>query len=181
MASSSNNPNSLDQGTTYTWFLSYIDIKDVKGVRIIFFDWACTDVVITIKEHLKLPDKIMPNTRVYMMMVTLGWKGSPETTTVQDVVKFFERGMKIRASPIRVWGEINSESMVWKINYDSVTLDIDKSLMSMTDEEKDKLIAWAQRYPTYEEALGKIASNSPHKVEAFLQLYKDGKIQYKAK
>lgn len=173
-----NDPKLLDQGTTYTWFLSKMEVRDIKNVRTLIFDWSCKEVEITIKEYLRLHIPLNSDHRVYMMMVLLGWKKSPSDTTGDDVVNFFERGMRIKTQPIRYWSSLNSETMEWKLNYDHLVLDITKPTDSMGDDEKHKLIDYAQRYSNYEEALAKIASNSPHKVEAYLQLYKDGEITF---
>ena len=172
-------PDLLDTSTDYTWFISYVEIKPVKRYSVLFIDWSCREKDMIVKEYLRVVDKLS-GTRLYNMMRDMGWTKTPEDTNLEDVKTFFERGTRIKSKVIRYWGELNSESMSWKLNYETVRPYIDKTTDLMTVDEKKKLVEYAQRYASYEEALSKIASNSPHKVEAYIQLYKDGEIVFKS-
>lgn len=177
MTTNSPKPTDLDINKDYTWFLSDIEIRKVKDFDTVVFTWACVEKEIEVKEYLRVTSPLA-GSRLYDLMSRLGWTKSPEETNIKDVHKFFERGMRITAKPLKYWGELNSEQLTWKLNYDTIVNASSRALSSMTQQEIDRLITFAQRYPTYNEALSKVASNAPDKIEAFLELYKMGKIKF---
>lgn len=165
---------SLDPKKDYTWILTEFAVKPIKGFQTAVFDWKCKENGTELREYLRLNDNYK-NTRLYGLMVQLGHKDIENKKFEPD--KFFSLGLHIIAKPIKWYSDMNSETMQWKLNYDTIRPLI-KQEESLPTEEEERLIMLASRQPDYSTAIQKVASLHTHWIKPFIKLCDDGKIKF---
>lgn len=167
----------LDPTRSYVWFISGIEIRNIKGINTIIILWNNKDVDITVREFLRVIEKEFRTTRLYRMMIALGYDDKDQSK-LPDVDSFLVKGLHMNAKPMKVWGGVSSEVMEWKINYDTIKpISYDASI-EISDEEVKRLMQLVARQPNHKEALVKVATIHPDWVKTYLSLYDKGKITF---
>jgi hypothetical protein len=167
----------LDPEHMYEWFITHVETRNVKGSDVLIIHWNNTDVDIIVKEYLRIIPQDFRSTRLYHMMVQLGYEDK-DKTIMPEVEGVIRKGLHMRAKPMRVWGSISSESMEWKINYDTIAPTSTDQSCDLPDDDVRKLLALAARQPNHKETLIKVASVRPDWVRGYLTLYDQGKITF---
>ncbi len=170
--------STLDPRQEYVWFISYIEIRRIKSIPTLIIDWNNKEVDIVIREYLRIPQSDFRSSRLYRMMIAIGYEDT-DKSKVPEWEKFIVKGLHIRAKPLKVWGDMSSETMWWKLNYDTITsLEAPDKSSDIPDEDMKKLIQLISRQANHKEALVKVATIRPDWVKAYLALYESGQAKF---
>lgn len=164
----------LDPTKEYVWILSDVEERTIKGKLTMLFTWTCKDVDIKIKEFLRICEPLA-DCRIGKLMMRLGWDKDKEPN--QTPRKFFDKGLHIKAKPLKHWSELNSEDLVWKLNYDELS-GMKEKMVTISDEDMRLFHNVSKTKRTYAAALAHIASHRTELVEPFIQLSKEGKFTF---
>jgi hypothetical protein len=167
----------LDTQTEYTWFISNIDTRVIKDVPTLVFDWTCKETTAKIREYLRIC-RPFKGCRLYNTMKALGW--DEEKNPDMKPEDFFVRGLHIKAKPLMYWSEMNSELMLWKLNYETL-LPMEETSASLSDEDMRMLTRISATKGSYNETLAHLATHRVELVEPFISLCKQDKITFTKK
>ncbi len=164
----------LDCSKDYVWILSNIEERAIKGKPTVLFTWTCKDADVIIKEYLRICNPL-PDCRLGKLMQCLGWDAEKEPN--QTPSGFFGKGLHIKAKPLKHWSELNSEDLVWKLNYDEL-VPMEEKMQTINNEDMLTLQRIGSGNRTYKDALAHVATRRPELIKAFIKLSEDGILKF---